>query len=425
MKAFILAITIIFLYSCHSGSLRIPPHPAIEEIVSPLWQTEDTMKINITKYFPDLSLIQKISGSDNVEVLYDRNTPYVYIIPQKNSSPLSNLAFSYDGFNYDIPLLAQNKEQENSPLIFTDKIQEDTIYLRSNQPIETWAVYLHNHKLPDKYLFSEEERLGIVLPPQTTQLPHSALRIWANNPSGLSNEVYIPLNGKEVVEDMRVSDSIPEETASGEIVFVPGNPNPIYTDTTTNRIAVNIFIRQHESFIRLHRLITENRRIYEAYQQLRLLVNTKGTIPGFQISDSSSCNKLVQLWAFHITTPGISQIYPADTLVLPKGDTAEKLLARQQIAQLNTLYKDNISLLIGDFIPLRVEDKIYAYMRSYFGREIIVVFNKEAETITLKLDLPDIKRESNFKALFDNRFSYDNSKLLLDIPAHSVEVIYN
>ena len=68
---------------------------------------------------------------------------------------------------------------------------------------------------------------------------------------------------------------------------------------------------------------------------------------------------------------------------------------------------------------------MYAYMRSYFEKETIVVFNKNQEAVTLKLDLPDLKREENFRALFDNRFSYNNSKLILDVPGNGVEVIYN
>lgn len=421
MKDFITTTIIILIYSCHSGDLRIPSHPAIEEPISPFWMDGDTTRIDITQYFPDPSRIEKITGSDNIDVLYDVNIPYLYLVPEEDISPLGNLRFRYEGFNYDVPLLTQTKEQENSPLIFTDQINQDTIYLRSNCPIETWSVYLHNYKLPDKYLFPEEQRLGIVLPPETTQLSHSTLRIWANNASGVSNGVYIPLRGKQVIENICISDSM-----SGQAAGVQAESfNPIGSDTITNGTALRIFTRQYESLIRLHQLITENQKIFGSQHQSRVLVNERGIIPGFQVSDSSSYNKLLQLWAFHITAPGIPQIYPADSLILSKYDTGDRSLTRKQIAQLNTLYKNHISLIIGDFIPLRIESNIYAYMRSYFGQEVIVVFNKEAEAITLKLDLPDIKRDHNFKSLFDNRFSYDNSKLILDIPAHGVEVIYN
>lgn len=87
--------------------------------------------------------------------------------------------------------------------------------------------------------------------------------------------------------------------------------------------------------------------------------------------------------------------------------------------------KSSMALMYGDFIPLRVENKVYAYLRSYFGQDVVVVFNKEPEEVTLKLDLPQRDRKGQFKALFDGRFSYDNSKLIVDVPANGIEIIYN
>ena len=58
------------------------------------------------------------------------------------------------------------------------------------------------------------------------------------------------------------------------------------------------------------------------------------------------------------------------------------------------------------------------YMPSYF-------LGTFTEYPSLKLDLPEMKREENFSSLFGNRFSYDNSKIILDVPAYGVEIIYN
>ena len=74
-------------------------------------------------------------------------------------------------------------------------------------------------------------------------------------------------------------------------------------------------------------------------------------------------------------------------------------------------------------IPLTTQQN--AYIRSFFGKNVLVVFNKGKETVSLKLDLPEMKREENFSSLFGNRFSYDNSKIILDVPAYGVEIIYN
>lgn len=88
-------------------------------------------------------------------------------------------------------------------------------------------------------------------------------------------------------------------------------------------------------------------------------------------------------------------------------------------------FLNNLALMYGDYIPLRSGKGIFAYLRSYFGKEVIVVVNKEKETTTFKLDLPRKFRETDFKSLENNRFSYDNAKLILDVPANRAEVIYN
>lgn len=86
---------------------------------------------------------------------------------------------------------------------------------------------------------------------------------------------------------------------------------------------------------------------------------------------------------------------------------------------------ESMALIFGDYIPLRKDKYIYAYMRSYFGLEWIVVANRGEEMVTLKLDLPRKHRNVNFKAFFGNRFSYGNSKLIVDVPARRAEVVYN
>ena len=144
--------------------------------------------------------------------------------------------------------------------------------------------------------------------------------------------------------------------------------------------------------------------------------------------------KLVQFLAFNVTIPGTPMIGEGDEIGWPKKEgilgqgeecTDEQLNVKSKLSALNQLRGEHMALLYGDFIPLRVEKQIYAYIRSFFGKNVLVVFNKGKETVSLKLDLPEMKREENFSSLFGNRFSYDNSKIILDVPAYGVEIIYN
>lgn len=144
--------------------------------------------------------------------------------------------------------------------------------------------------------------------------------------------------------------------------------------------------------------------------------------------------KLFQFLAFNATIPGIPMIWAGDEIGWPgKGrmagwpeeGTDEQLDIKLKLSALNQLRNEHMALLYGDFIPLRVEKQIYAYLRSFFGKNVLVVFNKGEEPVSLKLDLPAIKRDENFSSLFGNRFSYHSSKIILDVPAHGVEIIYN
>lgn len=155
-------------------------------------------------------------------------------------------------------------------------------------------------------------------------------------------------------------------------------------------------------------------------------------------SDETAYDKLIQLIAFNATLPGIPVLYYGDEIGMTGGNDPDnrrmmrfqdlsegEKMVKEKTAALMKFRKSSMALMYGDFIPLRVENKVYAYLRSYFGQDVVVVFNKEPEEVTLKLDLPQRDRKGQFKALFEGRFSYDNSKLIVDVPANGIEIIYN
>lgn len=155
-------------------------------------------------------------------------------------------------------------------------------------------------------------------------------------------------------------------------------------------------------------------------------------------SDEAAYDKLVQLIAFNTTIPGIPVIYYGDEIGMTGGGDPDnrrmmrfeglseaETMVKARTAALNNLRRNSMALIYGDFIPLRVEKDVYAYLRSYFGQDVVVVFNKGKEPVTLKFDLPQTERNSEFKALFNGRFSYDQSTLIIEVPADGVEVLYN
>lgn len=419
MRAYILIIITIFLNSCHTRERQIPVHSDIGDILEPIWWEGDTTELFLTDYFSDISHVKKITVSKGIEIQHENDSASIFLMPDGKVFPLGNLMIRYDGFNYDIPLLLKPNNQKNLPIIFTDKVRHDTIFLQSDRPVEKWAVYLQNHQLRNKYTISNGKQLKIIIPAEARDLKSGILRAWAVNESGISNGVWIPIAKGNVIQDLQLLDSMPGFTAYKE-------KENIRQDSVSGKTIAQIFARKYQKFPQLHELVLSKQASNATrFSDLRLLANNNGKIPGFPNADSTTSGRLIQLLAFHMTVPGIPQIYPIDSLRLPAIDTDELETVRNRSILLNELYQNSMPLQYGDFIPLRIEDDIYAYMRSYFGKEVIVVFNKGKETVTLKLDLPDIERYENFNSLFNNRFSYDNSRLILDVPANGVEVIFN
>lgn len=417
MKAYFITVIIVLLYSCQPANMKIPPQPLFGTPIGPLWWEGDTIAIRLTDYFPDLSLLKKVSASKNAEVIYSTDS-ILFLAPTGQHAPLGNLKFRYAGFDYDIPLLTPPRDEKNLPIIFTTDILNDTLFLESDRPVEKWSVYIQNYKLKDKFLFPTGQHLKIALPVEIKGIKSSVLRVWAVNESGVSNEVCIPLIKNEVVKELQLLDSMPALACMKK--------NFAYNDSLTGEEAAKIFFRKYDKFPQLHHWVTEHLKgVGINHFPRRALLTKDYKIPIHFAVDSTTANRFVQLWTFHISLPGIPEICCPDSLHILVKNEEDSEEIRQQMTLLNDLYENSFSLQHGDFIPLRIENEIYAYMRSYFEKETIVVFNKNKETVTLKLNLPDIKREENFKALFNNRFSYNNSKLILDVPGNGVEVIYN
>ena len=95
-------------------------------------------------------------------------------------------------------------------------------------------------------------------------------------------------------------------------------------------------------------------------------------------SDETAYDKLIQLIA---TIPGIPVLYYGDEIGMTGGNDPDnrrmmrfqdlsegEKMVKEKTAALMKFRKSSMALMYGDFIPLRVENKVYAYLRSYFGR---------------------------------------------------------
>jgi cyclomaltodextrinase / maltogenic alpha-amylase / neopullulanase len=157
-----------------------------------------------------------------------------------------------------------------------------------------------------------------------------------------------------------------------------------------------------------------------------------------QVKDTLGYQKLAALEAFNMTIPGIPVIYygdeqgmagagDPDNRRMMKFDSLNKheQLLKTTTAKLAQLRKSNLALVYGDFTPLKVSEKVYVYMRSYFDKAVIIVFNKDKSPRKIEFEIPDRFVKASFVSQFQNKFVMENGKLSLELQGNSFEIITN
>lgn len=156
------------------------------------------------------------------------------------------------------------------------------------------------------------------------------------------------------------------------------------------------------------------------------------------VGNPSGYKKLSMLTAFITTIPGIPIIYYGDEIGMPGANdpdnrrmmkfenlSPDEISTKKIAEKLIALRRQNMALIYGDFKMIEATKKILIYSRNYFGKNVIVVFNKNAtkETITTEL-IPGINGET-IKPVFGSEFKISNNKFSVQIPAYSFEIFVN
>ncbi|MEG2792063.1 MAG: hypothetical protein RSA98_10835 [Odoribacter sp.] len=414
-------IWFLLLLSCGEDNLQIPPQSAIRGLASPIYLQADTTLVHLTDYFSQPLKIKKIILPDGIEMLWTNDKKTLKLWSHTSLKPFQNLKIRYDGYNYDIPIFKEKTVQfeELKIQITTDELSGDTIYLRTSLSPVHWIVYFQNYQLSDRSLLISGDRLGIILPKVATKLHWAELRVWAFDEEDVSNKIVLPLeNGRVII----AATNIPLDQFSTTDCLPACFSNP-----DEYPYVASIFASPKKSFKLLHQQVM----MHKLFPKDICIAKEKDRFffAGRQSGQSIDAiyNKWMQCLFFYATIPGIfiNEEEKDETIQHLYAPDNKKQWLDKKYEDLKALRRSDMALMYGDFILLRSEDQVYAYLRSYFGKDVVVVFNKGEDAIILKLDLPHTKRNNAFNSLLEGRFSYDNSKIILDIPANGVEVIYN
>lgn len=101
---------------------------------------------------------------------------------------------------YNSLLNVGNLDEDGAPLILTRSSDNENVRFEfKNEPTEIFALW-ENHRLPGNMVGLQGSELTVGLPILAQQAPNSALRVWAYNQDGVSNDIYVPLqNGKPIL----------------------------------------------------------------------------------------------------------------------------------------------------------------------------------------------------------------------------------
>ena len=157
-----------------------------------------------------------------------------------------------------------------------------------------------------------------------------------------------------------------------------------------------------------------------------------------QVKDTIGYHRLACLQAFNMTIPGIPVIYYGDEFGMAgaadpdnrrmmKFDSLnpqEKAL-KATTSKLAKLRGNNLALIYGDFKTLKVNEKNFVYMRSYFDKVVIVVFNKDKSSRKIDIELPERFSEVQLTANFGRSFTNEKGKLSVTVEGNSFEILSN
>lgn len=156
------------------------------------------------------------------------------------------------------------------------------------------------------------------------------------------------------------------------------------------------------------------------------------------VGDPSGYKKLSMLTAFITTIPGIPILYYGDEIGLPGANdpdnrrmmkfnnlTPNELFTKKTAETLIHLRTTNMALIYGDFHMIEATEKTIAYARCYFGKNVLVIFNKNKIKKQVTIEVSPFLNEKKLKPIFGSVYHITQKKITIDMPAYSFEIFEN
>ena len=155
------------------------------------------------------------------------------------------------------------------------------------------------------------------------------------------------------------------------------------------------------------------------------------------ISDSSAFDRLEMLVAFTSTIPGIPVIYYGDEIGSPGANDPDnrRMMKFSYLDKREAELKSNVShlfkirkqyptLIYGDTQFLLEKEDQWAFLRTWFGENALVIFNKSAKDSNVTIELP-IVIDKKAELLIDNgsNLIIKDKHIEVELPPLSYQII--
>jgi glycosidase len=157
-----------------------------------------------------------------------------------------------------------------------------------------------------------------------------------------------------------------------------------------------------------------------------------------KVDNPESYNKLKVYMAYLLTIPGIPIIYYGDEIGMTgASDPDNRRMMRfddelnkyekqtfEDVSKLIHIRKNHSALRYGDFLTLRADENIYAYIRSDMNERILVVVNKNPVKVEMVLTIPNVyKIKTAIDLLTGQKYFVDNHKLKITTDSYEYFIL--
>ena len=139
---------------------------------------------------------------------------------------------------------------------------------------------------------------------------------------------------------------------------------------------------------------------------------------------------------FQMTFPGAPSVYYGDEIGMTgandpdnrrmmrfSGLSPEEASVKQTVTKLGNLRKNSMPLIYGSTKVLQASKDQLVYIRSYFGKSVVVALNRSASAVNLDVTLPAGTATKSAEAFNQSKTSVKDNKLSMTVQPLSFEII--